>query len=110
MALTLAMKLSCMTANRNALMAEIDGLHSYINELHKRLGLPPKFKDECKKVDTGDLVYDPLYNALDDLYHRGWRDYHQKRRSDPRGCKQWQVVLDLFREHTYRRIIESLEI
>jgi len=56
-----------------------------------------------EKVDTGDLVYDPLYNALDDLYNRGWRDHYQERRSAPRG-DQWQAVLDLFREHTNRWI------
>jgi hypothetical protein len=51
-------------------------------------------------VDTGDLVNDPLYNALDNLYARGWRDSHQKRHYDPRGTKEWQSVLDIFRIKT----------
>lgn len=48
-------------------------------------------------MDTGDLIKDPLYLALDALYQRGWDDLHQGRKYDPRGTKEWQSVLDLFR-------------
>ncbi len=48
-------------------------------------------------LDTGDLVNDPLYKALDKLYERGWVDKHQERDYDPRGTEAWQSVLDLFR-------------
>jgi len=44
MALTIEERLSCEIANKNALKEEIDGLHLYINSLHKKLGMPPKFK------------------------------------------------------------------
>lgn len=49
------------------------------------------------EMDTGDLIKDPLYLALDALYQRGWDDLHQGRKYDPRGAKEWQSVLDLFR-------------
>lgn len=49
------------------------------------------------ELDTGNLVHDPLYTALDALYSRGWGDYHNKRDHDPRGTNEWQAVLDLFR-------------
>ena len=48
-------------------------------------------------LDTGNLIDDPLYKALDALYERGWRDYFQGHSFDPRGSKEWQDVLDLFR-------------
>lgn len=48
-------------------------------------------------LDTGNLIDDPLYLALDALYQRGWTDLHQKRKNDPRGAREWQSVLDLFR-------------
>ncbi len=48
-------------------------------------------------LDTGDLVNDPLYKALDKLYERGWVDKHKGRDYDPRGTVEWQSVLDLFR-------------
>jgi len=48
-------------------------------------------------LDTGDLVNDPLYKALDKLYERGWVDKHKGRDYDPRGTEEWQGVLDLFR-------------
>jgi len=47
-------------------------------------------------VDTGNLVSDPLYKALDALYERGHADYDRKK-YDPRGTNEWQAVLDLFR-------------
>lgn len=47
--------------------------------------------------DTGNLVSDPLYEALDALYTRGWADLHKGRDHDPRGTVEWQRVLDLFR-------------
>lgn len=50
-------------------------------------------------VDTGNLVSDPLYVALDALYSRGWTDHYKGRKHDPRGTNEWQAVLDLFREH-----------
>ena len=49
------------------------------------------------KMDTGDLINDPFYEALDELYHRGWSDRNKELKYDPRGTKQWQNVLDLFR-------------
>ena len=50
-------------------------------------------------VDSGNLVSDPLYLALDALYERGWTD-SEKHKHDPRGTNQWQAVLDLFRAYT----------
>ena len=44
MALTVETKLRAMTANRNALYEEIQGLHLYINKLLDELGRAPKFK------------------------------------------------------------------
>ena len=49
------------------------------------------------ELDTGDLVNDPLYNAMDCLYERGYLDKHRAQGYDPRGTKEWQAVLDLFR-------------
>ena len=51
----------------------------------------------CGSLDTGDLVNDPLYQALDKLYERGWIHKHKERDYDPRGTIEWQSVLDLFR-------------
>jgi hypothetical protein len=48
-------------------------------------------------LDTGDLVNDPLYKALDKLYERGWVDRNKGQDYDPRGTEEWQSVLDLFR-------------
>lgn len=49
------------------------------------------------KIDTGNLVTDPLYLALDALYSRGWVDLHKGKDHDPRGTVEWQAVLDLVR-------------
>ena len=49
------------------------------------------------KMDTGNLCDDPLYKAIDALYNRGWTDYHRKNRHDPRGTREWQTILDMFR-------------
>lgn len=49
------------------------------------------------KMDTGNLVDDVLYKALDELYLRGWQDRNKGKDYDPRGTTQWQDVLDLFR-------------
>jgi hypothetical protein len=49
-------------------------------------------------VDTGNLVSDPLYLALDALYARGWND-SERHKCDARGTKEWQAVLDLFRSN-----------
>ena len=50
------------------------------------------------KMDTGNLCDDPLYKAIDALYNRGWTDYHRNnRRHDPRGTREWQTILDMFR-------------
>lgn len=38
-------KLACMTASRNALREEIQGLQLYINQLRKRLGEKQLFKN-----------------------------------------------------------------
>lgn len=48
-------------------------------------------------LDTGNLADDLLYDALDELYRRGWQDRNKERDYDPRGTTQWQKVLDLFR-------------
>lgn len=48
-------------------------------------------------IDTGNLISDPLYLALDALYDKGWTDRHQDRKHDARGTQAWQDVLDLFR-------------
>jgi hypothetical protein len=42
-------KLSAMTANRNALREEIEGLQLFINSLQAELGRPPKFQTEVDK-------------------------------------------------------------
>jgi hypothetical protein len=47
-------------------------------------------------LDTGNWADDPLYKALDALYERGWED-HPKKKYDPRGTKQWDAVLFMFR-------------
>ncbi|KRG43191.1 hypothetical protein ARC78_07440 [Stenotrophomonas pictorum JCM 9942] len=49
------------------------------------------------ELDTGNLINDPLYLALDALYQRGWTDLHRKWKNDPRGTLEWDSVLDLFR-------------
>jgi hypothetical protein len=49
------------------------------------------------KMDTGNLCDDPLYKAIDALYNRGWTDYHRSNRHDPRGTREWQTILDMFR-------------
>jgi len=51
-----------------------------------------------KRLDTGNLADDVLYIALDNLYNRGWVDKHKNCPYDPRGTKDWQEVLDLFRQ------------
>ena len=61
-------------------------------------------KDEI--LDSGNLSYDKLYIALDNLYNRGWKDHLEKAGKgmshDPRGCREWQTVLDLCRLHANR--------
>jgi hypothetical protein len=52
--------------------------------------------EQMKHLDTGNLVSDPLYLALDALYMRGWNDGNVNKR-DARGTNEWQAVLDLFR-------------
>lgn len=47
-------------------------------------------------VDTGNLISDPLYLALDALYSRGWTD-RGRHDHDPRGTNEWQAVLDIYR-------------
>lgn len=42
---------------------------------------------------------DKIHTALDELYNCGWKDRNNERDYDPRGTDQWQVVLDLFRQH-----------
>lgn len=53
-------------------------------------------KQRGDQLDTGNLVHDPLYLALDALYERGWRD-GEKSKFDPRGTIQWGDVLTMFR-------------
>ena len=64
------------------------------NLLEQLISAPPAVPVES--LDTGNLADDPLYKALDALYERGWEDY-PKKKYDPRGTKQWDAVLHLFR-------------
>ena len=58
--------------------------------------LAAQLAQPAQAVDTGNLVDDPLYKALDALYERGWSD-SEKHKHDPRGTNEWQAVQDIFR-------------
>lgn len=49
------------------------------------------------KIAGGNLIDDPLYRGLDALYDRAWTDCHQRRKFDPRGCREWESLANLVR-------------
>jgi len=63
--------------------------------------------EAAKNIDSGNLVDDVFYRALDSIYQRGWHDQFHNRPYDARGNKEWQFAFNLM--HKIKQAIAAVE-